>query len=347
MAKQPGLLLVTLGSPAEPTPASVRRFLTEFLLDPLVIDIPAPLRHLLVRGIIAPFRSPKSAEAYRQIWLKEGSPLMVYTERFAEKVKAALSRRFDVRWAARYGKPGICKQLEDWAIDELYVVPLYPQFALSSSQSALEEVRRAVKKTGRNIKLRHIKDFYEEPEFIQSQSLQIRRVAERFRPDHYLFSFHGLPVHHVQKLHPSRCLKKPGCCEKVSESNRWCYRAQSMATARALKSALGLSAEQLTVGFQSRLGRRPWIEPYTDQVLPGLVQNGVRRLLVSCPSFVADCLETLEEVEIRLKEQFESLGGQELKLVPALNDEDHWVQDFSQMMVRHNFPWFSEDPVRR
>lgn len=342
MAKRPGLLLLTLGSPAEPNTKSVRKFLNDFLLDPYVIDIAAPLRHLLVRGLISPFRAPKSAEAYKKIWLKEGSPLMVYTDRFAEKVRSALVRRFDVRWAARYGRPEVRYHLENWDIDELYVVPLYPQFALSSTQSALDHVRAEVAQNGRKIKLHHIKDFFAEPEFIHSQAMQIRRHAESFRPDHYLFSFHGLPVHHVQKLHPKRCLRKPGCCEKVSESNRWCYRAQSMATARSLQSALNLSAGQLTVAFQSRLGRQPWIEPYTDIILPDLVANGVRRLLVSCPSFVTDCLETLEEVEIRLKEQFLSLGGAELKLVPALNDGEEWVQDFSSMITRHNFHWYSK-----
>ena len=214
-----------------------------------------------------------------------------------------------------------------------------PQFALSSTQTALDQIQQAIRDSGKKIKVKALRDFFSEAEFIHSQSRQIAKHAELFKPDHYLLSYHGLPEHHVQKLHPQRCLKFPGCCEKVIEANRWCYRAQCMATSRDLVRALSLSAEMVTVAFQSRLGRRPWIQPYTDQILGTLIQSGVRKLLVSCPSFVADCLETLEEVEIRLKEQFIGLGGTELKLVPALNSEDLWVEDFSQMVTRHNLHW--------
>lgn len=331
---------MTLGSPAEPTTGAVRSYLTEFLTDPLVIDIPTALRQVLVRGWIAPTRAPKSAAAYQKIWTDEGSPLLVFTKQFAEKVRAQLENRFDVRWASRYGEPNIYDTIKGWEISELYVVPMYPQYASSSTLSALNELRSAIQEAGLKVKLRVLRDFYDEPEFVQSQSRQIREHAERFQPDHYLLSYHGLPLHHLQKLHPLHCDVAPACCEKVDTKNRWCYRAQSMATSRALVSALGLSAEKVTISFQSRLGRRPWIKPYTDEVLPELVKNGVRRLLVSCPSFVADCLETLEEVQIRLREQFKSLGGQELKLVPALNAEDFWVQDFSQMLTRHNLHWW-------
>lgn len=340
MVKKPGLLLLQLGSPEAPTAAGVYKFLIPFLTDPQVIDIPAIPRHLLVRGIIAPLRSRRVAEAYKSIWTERGSPLMVYTQDFAEKVRRALDKRFDVRWAVRYGSPSVDSVMADWDIQELYIVPLYPQFALSSSQTAIDHVKNWLDRSGKSIKVFILRDFYDEPEFIHSQTLQIQEAAKEFRPDHYLLSFHGLPEHHVTKLHPEKCFVKPGCCEKVSRSNRWCYRAQSMATARALKEALGLTAEQITVGFQSRLGNRPWIKPYTDELLADLVQNGVRRLLVSCPSFVADCLETLEEVQIRLREQFLELGGTDLQLVPALNAEDHWVEDFSQMLIRHNQHWW-------
>lgn len=334
------MLLLTLGSPDEPTTGAVRRYLTQFLTDPLVIDIPWISRQLLVRGIIAPFRAPKSAEAYRKIWTKDGSPLIVFTQQFADKVREQLSARFDVRWAARYGRPGVESILSQWDVDELYVVPLYPQYATSSTLSALEEVRAVIKASGRNLKLKVLRDFFVEPEFIQSQSRRIMEEAERFRPDHYLLSFHGLPVHHLTKLHPEHCQVAPGCCEKVDATNRWCYRAQSMATARTLVTAMNLSPEKVTVAFQSRLGRRPWIQPYTDQVVDRLAADGVRRLLVSCPSFIADCLETLEEIQMRLREQFLEKGGEDLKLVPALNAEDYWVQDFSQMLIRHNLYWW-------
>ncbi len=340
MVKKPGLLLLQLGSPAAPTPGAIYKFLTEFLTDPQVIDIPAIPRHLLVRGVIAPLRSRRVAEAYKSIWTEKGSPLMLYTQDFSEKVKTALERRFDVRWAVRYGNPSVKSVLDDWNINELYVVPLYPQYALSSSQTAMDQVKDLVAKSGKSIKMFFLRDFFVEPEFIHSQTAQILEAAREFKPDHYLLSFHGLPEHHVTKLHPDKCFVQAGCCEKVTSSNRWCYRAQSMATARALKEALGLTGGQMSVGFQSRLGNRPWIKPYTDELLPKLVEDGVRRLLVSCPSFVSDCLETLEEVQIRLKEQFLELGGTDLKLVPALNAEDHWVDDFSQMLTRHNLHWW-------
>ncbi len=340
MVRKPGLLLLQLGSPTEPTPGAVYKFLTEFLTDPLVIDIPAAFRQILVRGVIGPLRSRRVAEAYKSIWTEEGSPLIVHTKKFAEKVRTTLGNRFDVRWAVRYGRPSVEFHLENWDVTELYVVPLYPQFALSSSQSSINKVKEIVRASGKDIKLFILRDFFAEPEFIHSQTLQIQEVAKEFKPDHYLLSFHGLPEHHVTKIHPNKCLVKPGCCEKVGKSNRWCYRAQSMATARALKSALNLSAEQLTVAFQSRLGRRPWIKPYSDEVLPTLVEGGVRRLLVSCPSFVADCLETLEEVQMRLREQFISLGGTDLMLVPALNAEEHWIDDFCMMLTRHNLHWW-------
>ncbi len=335
------MLLLTLGSPENTSTAAVRTFLNEFLTDPQVIDIPAIFRHALVRGWIAPLRAPKSAEAYKKIWTDEGSPLIFHTQQFTDKLREKLARNFDVRWAARYGRPSTEYHLKNWDIEELYVVPMYPQYALSSTQTALDRVKQAVKDCGRTIKVRVVKDFFAEPEFIHSQSQQILFSSTKFKPDHYMLSFHGLPVHHVQKLHPLRCQIAPGCCEKVTEANRWCYRAQCMATARALATSLNLSAERVTVSFQSRLGRRPWIEPYTDQIIATLVESGVRRLLVSCPSFVADCLETLEEVQIRLKEQFISLGGTDLKLVPALNSEDFWIEDFSQMVTRQNFKWSS------
>jgi ferrochelatase len=334
------MLLLTLGSPDSPTVGAVRSYLAEFLTDPLVIDIPWALRQLLVRGWIAPTRAPKSAAAYRKIWREDGSPLIVHTQNFADKVRESLAQRFDVRWAARYGSPSIRSQLQNWLISELYVVPLYPQYASSSTLSALTEVRAGLRALDLQPKLHVLRDFYEEPEFITAQSEQIRQHAKTFQPDHFLLSFHGLPLHHVQKLHPNHCHTHPACCEKVTTTNRWCYRAQSMATARALISAVGVSPSKVTVSFQSRLGRRPWIKPYTDEVIQDLAAKGVRRLLVSCPSFVADCLETLEEVQIRLRQQFLSLGGEDLKLVPALNAEGLWVSEFSQMVSRHNLHWW-------
>jgi protoporphyrin/coproporphyrin ferrochelatase len=326
MAKR-GLLLINLGSPAKPEPKEVRAYLNEFLMDPYVIDIPAPLRWVLVRAIIAPTRAPKSAEAYKKIWRANGSPLVHYTREFAAKVARELGSDWEVRWAMRYGSPSIQDTAKNWSVDEIVTIPLYPQYAESSTRTAIETARKVMP-----AKTKYLRDFHAQPAFIESQAQVIQTELERFKPDHLLLSFHGLPEHHVTKIHPDHCLKSPSCCDELTERNALCYRAQTMATVRALKLKLSFPSEKISVSFQSRLGRRPWIKPYTDIVVDDLAKSGVRRLAVSCPSFIADCLETLEEIQMRLKEQFIAAGGQDLVLIPAVNDSDDWVRRFALMV---------------
>lgn len=328
-----GLLLINLGSPSTPNKNDVDRYLREFLCDAYVIDLPAGVRHALVHAVIAPLRAGKSAHAYRKIWTEEGSPLTFNTRRFAEGVREELRGEFEVRWAMRYGEPSLAQALKDWTPQELYIVPLYPQYAESSTRTALE---RALKHA-RAGQIHALKDFFVEQEFIEAQAKQISDEIQAFKPDEVLLSFHGLPEHHVSKLHPKHCFQNSACCEAISEKNRYCYRAQAMATARALREKLNFPSEKVHVSFQSRLGRRPWIKPYTDFFVSELAARGCKRLLVSCPSFVADCLETLEEVQLRLRDQFLAEGGEDLKLVPALNAEPHWIRNFSKMIRRIPF----------
>ncbi|HMN69094.1 MAG TPA: ferrochelatase [Bdellovibrionales bacterium] len=326
-----GLLLVNLGSPDAPEAKSVARYLREFLNDPYVIDLKTPWRQMLVHLVIAPFRAKKSAHAYRQVWRDEGSPLIHFSREFADKAGERLKDRFAVRWAMRYGRPSIKDVLKDWDIDELVLVPMYPQYAESSSRTAIEAVKSALDP---KIELKVIEDFFADPEFIRAETTVIQRELDRVKPDLLLLSFHGLPEHHLTKLHPAHCLKRANCCDEITDRNRYCYRAQCFATMRSLKQNLIFAPEKISISFQSRLGRRPWIKPYTDFEISKSAANGVRKLAVACPSFVADCLETLEEVEMRLSEQFIKEGGESLTLIPSLNAEPEWVTQFSSMVLR-------------
>lgn len=330
-----GLLLLNLGSPKTTKRGDVRRYLNEFLTDPYVIDLAWPLRQILVRALITPKRSGESAHAYQKIWTDRGSPLVEYTREFARKVATSLNGTYDVRWAMRYADNKAADVTRDWAVDEVDVIPLYPQYAESSTRSAIEDALKAL----RSKRVRVLQDFYAEPEFITAEVEKITAAAADFRPDHVLLSFHGLPEHHLTKIHPERCHQNAACCDRVAADNRRCYRAQSFVTFREIARALPFAADQVSIGFQSRLGRRPWIKPYTDLEVTELARRGRRRILVSCPSFVADCLETLEEIQMRLREQFIEEGGEDLRLVPALNADDDWVTAFTRMIKRDDLSW--------
>lgn len=344
MVADKGLLLLNLGSPSAPLTPIVRRYLTAFLTDPYVIDLPWPLRQLLVRGWIAPRRAPSSAEAYHKIWSTEGSPLLHFSRLFTEAVKRRLVPEWDVRLAMRHGEPALERAARDWEVKRVYVLPLYPQYAESSTRSALDAALTELEHAKFGGEVFFLNNFYDQKEFLDAQARRISSAASGFRPDHILLSFHGLPEHHMTRLHPAHCLRTPGCCGTIDSRNRLCYRAQCFATARGLAArldlaSLGLRAEKVSVSFQSRLGRRPWIKPYTDHVIEELASAGARRVLVSCPSFVADCLETLEEIGLRLRRQFLAAGGEELALVPALNAEDFWIESFCRMVNDPDLPW--------
>jgi ferrochelatase len=332
-----GLLLINLGSPQAPTTGAVRRYLREFLSDPRVIDINAVGRQLLLNAVILPFRPRKSAAAYRKVWLDEGSPLIVHSQALTREVRAALGAGWQVELAMRYGEPAIAPALDRLraaGVDEIVVLPLYPQYAASSTGSSLEEVFRRAGARWVVPNLTVVPPFYDDAGYLDAfAAVGKEAVAGK---DHVLFSFHGLPERQVTKTDASgaHCLASASCCDAIAPVNRHCYRAQCFATARGIAARLGLAAEAWSTSFQSRLGRTPWIKPYTDLVLPELAGRGVRTLAVYCPAFVADCLETLEEIGIRAREQWLGLGGTELVLVPSLNASPRWVDAVAALARR-------------
>ncbi|HEX8701512.1 MAG TPA: ferrochelatase [Myxococcaceae bacterium] len=325
-----GLLLVNLGTPDAPEPGPVRRYLREFLNDPRVIDINPMGRWLLLNLIILPFRPAKSAEAYQKIWTKEGSPLLVYSRALTAAVAGRLQGQYEVELAMRYGNPSLpdaVKALRSRGVTEFIVLPLYPQAAASSSSSTLARTYEVLAGAWDVAPVRAVPAFFDHPGFLDAFAEVARPVLSEMRADHVLMSYHGLPERHMRKSDPSggHCLASAGCCDVLTEVNRNCYRAQCFATSRGLAERLGLRPDGYTVSFQSRLGRTPWVKPYTDVVLPELAHKGVKRLAVMCPAFVADCLETLEEVGLRAREQFLQSGGEALTLVPSLNAHPAWV----------------------
>jgi len=332
-----GVLLVNLGTPDAPTTPAVRRYLREFLGDPRVLDLPAPARLALLEGAILPFRPARSAEAYKKIWLPEGSPLLVHGRALASRLQDALGAEWAVELGMRYGRPSLEEALGRLRSREartLTVVPLYPQYASSSTGSTLERVYRLAGAAWNVEALRVVPPFFDAPAFLDAFAAVGRPVLAEARADHVLFSFHGLPERQIRKSDPTgaHCLASAGCCDAEVSANRWCYRAQCFATARGLATRLGLAPERWTVSFQSRLGRTPWIRPYTDLLLPEFAAKRVRRLAVYCPAFVADCLETLEEIGIRGRADFLKHGGEALTLVPSLNAHPAWVRGLVQLV---------------
>ncbi len=322
-----GLLLINLGTPDAPTTPAVRRYLREFLSDPRVIDINPISRALLLNIFILPRRPAKSAEAYRQVWDDErGSPLLAHSKDLAAAVQRGLGEDWRVVLAMRYGSPSIAAGIEALrGCDRIVAMPLFPQHAMSSTETAIARVAEL------GAEPQYIQAFYADPGFLDAFVTVAAPVLADARPDHVLFSFHGLPERQIKKTGDARCLVDAGCCDRPAVLST-CYRAQCFATARALVARLGVGAH--TVCFQSRLGRTPWLRPHTDVVLDELARAGTKRLAVMCPAFVADCLETLEEIGIRARAQFRAAGGEELVLVPSLNATPVWVDAVCTMARR-------------
>ena len=333
-----GVLLVNLGSPESPTAKDVKPYLDEFLMDKYVIDVPFLLRALLVRGIILQTRPKKSAAAYAKIWWDEGSPLVVLSRRLQQQMTAQWTQG-PVELAMRYGEPSLettLTRLATQGIQKITLAPLYPQFADSTVTTVIEEARRVVRSKKLNVRLSILQPFYDQPEYLDALAASARRYVEQDY-DHLLLSFHGLPERHLTKLDPTgqHCFKDADCCKKASpEVLAKCYRAQCFSVARDVAARLGLPDGKWSVAFQSRLGRAKWIEPYTEARLEALAQQGVKKLLVMCPAFVADCIETLEEIGDRGLEQFREAGGEELVLVPCLNDDPQWAAALNTLCER-------------
>ena len=332
-----GLLLINLGTPDDPTTPAVRRYLREFLGDPRVIDINAVGRALLLHLFILPFRPKKSAAAYRAVWdATRGSPLLYHSQDLAAGVAARLGEGWRVELAMRYGKPAIADamaRLRD--CERIVVLPLFPQYATSSTGTAVVRVMELAAEQW-NVPASDVGPaFFADPGFLDAFAAVATPALAAARPDHVLFSFHGLPERQIQKTDATgaHCLVAAGCCDTLA--NPSCYRAQCYATARALVARLALAPESYTICFQSRLGRTPWIQPFTDHEIERLGKAGVKRLAVLCPAFVADCLETVEEIGIRAVDQFKAAGGEELVLVPSLNATPAWIDAVVGLAERH------------
>ena len=329
-----GLLLVNLGTPDAPTVPAVRRYLREFLWDHRVIDIHPVARAALLYLIILPTRPRRSAAAYRAIWGERGSPLRFHSEDLAAAVAARLGQGWRVELAMRYGQPALAPALRRFVEDgvrRVVVMPLYPQYASSSTGSTLEAIFSAAARMIAPPALVVTPAFYDHPGFLDAQA---RLAAPRVEgADHVLFSFHGLPERHVMATDHTgaHCLASGTCCDAIVAANAACYRAQCFATAQGLARRLGLSEGRWSVSFQSRLGRDPWIKPYTDHALVALAEAGVRDLAVICPSFVADCLETVEEIGIRAVADFTAAGGERLRRVPCVNSEPDWADAVAEL----------------
>jgi len=327
-----GVLLINLGTPDAATPEAVGTYLREFLMDPFVVDIPYPARWFLVNAIVLPKRKNDSAALYRKIWSEAGSPLLMHTLALEKASQARLGPEYFVKAAMRYGRPALSQAIEaikGSGVSRLVVFPLYPQYSAAASESSTEAARYWLRKLGWNPPTTWIPPFYARPEYLNAV-VEVSRPVLAERPyDMVLFSFHGLPERQIKRSDKSRprkhCLASRMCCDSISLANRDCYRAHCFFTARQLATRLGIAPEQYKVCFQSRLGRTPWIRPYTDELYRTLPAQGIKRLAVLCPSFVADCLETLEEVQIRGNEEFRRHGGESLYLVPSLNASEVWA----------------------
>lgn len=322
------VLLANLGSPDHADTKAVRRYLNQFLMDPYVIQLPWLLRRLIVSLFVLPLRPKKSAEAYQSVWMKEGSPLIVLSER----LKRALQARLDmpVAMAMRYGNPSIESQLLKLAqqpdINEILFMPLYPHYAESTVTTSIEEAKRNISKHKLPVKLTVFEPFYDNEKYIIALVSSAQPYLDQPH-DHLLFSYHGLPESHITKLDKSgqHCLKAEGCCQNHHQAHRTCYRHQVLRTTQCFADKAGLESPQYSIAFQSRLGRAKWLGPNTEDRLRQLAQAGAKNVLVICPAFVTDCLETLEEIAIRGQEVFTEAGGESLTLIPCLNDQEEWV----------------------
>ncbi len=322
------VMLINLGSPDAPETGAVRRYLNQFLMDPQVIQLPWILRRLIVSLLVLPRRPRHSAAAYRSIWWDSGSPLVVLSQR----VEQALQQKLNVPvvMAMRYGSPSIERQLlqlaKNDAIRELLVLPMYPHHADSTVLTSILEVKRVIRVHQLPFTLTVVPPFYAQPDYIDALVNSARAcLAQDY--DHLLFSYHGLPESHLRSADPggAHCLARADCCATPAPAHATCYRHQVFATTRLFTQRANISADRYSIAFQSRLGRARWLEPSTDNVLRELAQRGVKRLVVICPAFVTDCLETLEEIGLRGREIFIAAGGESLELIPCLNEHPDWL----------------------
>jgi ferrochelatase len=331
-----GILLVNLGTPDSPSVPDVRKYLDEFLMDERVIDVNPVKRTLLVKGIIAPFRAPKSAKIYKKVWMEEGSPLLYYSVKVKEMLQQRFGDEYVIELAMRYQSPSIedsLDKLKAKKVDSIKVVPLFPQYASASTGSVFQKVMDIVSRWHTIPGISFVNSFHNNEGMIEVFADNGRKHSpDHF--DHVIFSFHGLPQRQLVKSEYSAnyCLQKPGCCSKLTDANKFCYSAQCYDTARLIAEKLDLPKEKYTVSFQSRLGKEPWTQPFTPDIIRQLAHKGYKKLLVFSPAFVADCLETLYEIAEEYQEEFKALGGEKVQLVESLNNNPKWVDSLEAMI---------------
>ena len=333
-----GVLLVNLGSPDSTDVEDVKRYLDEFLMDERVIDFPFLLRSFIVRGIILRTRPKKTAKAYKKIWWEEGSPLIVITRRLIAKLEQEIS--IPVEMAMRYGNPSIeygIEQLKNKGVTEVLLLPLYPQYAMATTETIEVLAEKLIKTKFKEIKLTKFPAFYDRPEYINALTEVTKKNLETYDFDHLLFSYHGVPERHLRKTVKTKSHKKiidgEYCCKPGAEESTYCYRTHCFETTRQLAEKLGLKESQYSQSFQSRLGIDKWLEPFTSDRVVELAKSGVKKLVVITPAFVADCIETLEEIQMEAGEDFLHNGGEEFKMIPCLNDDDAWVKALARWIV--------------
>lgn len=332
-SSEKAVLLINIGSPDSYKTKDVRKYLRQFLSDKRVINIPDIPRFLLVNSIIAPFRAPKSAKKYKDIWMDEGSPLMVYSKQLKEKLQGLYGDGADVYFAMRYGNPGLEQVLNEIKTKNykgLIICPVYPQNASSTTSSSVEEAQRIMARWENFPNLKFVNDFWSHPLYIQA----LARIVSAKNPeqyDHVVISFHGLPLSQVYASYNCNACSLQDCLTKPISENMYCYQAQCYGTVKLLVEELKLQPENYSVAFQSRLTKK-WLSPFTDEVLNNLIEAGKKKVMVICPSFVSDCLETIHEIEIEYAHEFKKNGGEELFLVPALNAHDYWVDSLKKIL---------------
>ena len=348
--KKTGFLLINLGPPNSTKVGDVRQYLRQFLSDPRVLDMPAVGRWLLLNLVILPFRPKQSAEAYEQIWTERGSPLRFHGDDLVAGVRPLLEDIGPVELAMRYQNPSLSsglKALTDAGVTHIVAVPLFPHYSSAAWGSVAEELSALASKGWNVPSLSFVPPFFTDRGYKDALLTVCREAMEGVEADYHLFSFHGLPVRHCTKSDPTgaHCHVVENCCDKLVAANTYCYRAQCFETARDIARALELPDGRFDIVFQSRLGRAEWIKPYADVRLIELAKEGVKHLVVHCPSFVADCLETTEEIGLRAKEDFIEAGGESLTLIPALNSHPAWIKGMADMLRRA--AWDDGGPTTR
>jgi protoporphyrin/coproporphyrin ferrochelatase len=334
MKTKTGVLLINLGTPDSPSVSDVRSYLSQFLNDPRVIDIPWLLRKMLVNLIIVPFRAPKSAKVYKKLWTTNGSPLLFYSERARDLLQMDLGSDYEVHLAMRYKNPSIPDVLEKMRkhnYSKIIVLPMFPQYASASTGSALEDVMKVISKWWVIPEVKMISQYFDHPTYIEAFATRGRQY-NMSDYDHVLFSYHGLPERQLDKAHVSGLCRDKDCEHHLTNENQFCYKATCYATTRLLAEKLNIPADKYTVCFQSRLDEG-WVKPYSDVVIKDSAKKGMKRLLVFSPAFTADCLETIIEIGEEYQELFHEHGGDKVQLVESLNDHPLWIKCMRELIL--------------